>query len=92
MLPSEEVRALDDALLAAYRRHQELCVAHPVARGKISRPGIPAAFSESVAALTLPTVAERVTMVGFGGRRADLIATTRDGDVLTVEVKAPPSQ
>lgn len=88
LLASAQVRALDDALLAAYRQHEELCLAHPVARGKISRPGIPAAFSESVAALALPTMAEGITTVGFGGRRADLIATTSDGGVLTIEVKA----
>lgn len=84
----EQVRALDDALLAAYRQHEELCLAHPVARGKISRPGIPAAFSESVAALVLPTMVKEISTVGFGGRHADLVATTTDGGVLTMEVKA----
>ncbi len=79
---------LDHALLAAYRQHEELCVAHPVARGKISRPGIPAAFSKSVAAFVLPTMAAGITIVEFGGRQADLIATTIDGRRLTVEVKA----
>jgi hypothetical protein len=88
LLSYQQVRALDDALLAAYRQHEELCLAHPIARGKISRPGIPAAFSESVAALALPSMAKEISMVGFGGRHADLIATTTDGSVLTIEVKA----
>lgn len=88
LLSPEQVHALDDALLAAYRQHEELCRAHPLARGKISRPGIPAAFSESLAAVVLPTMAEGITMVEFGGRRADLLATIVNGSVLTIEVKA----
>ena len=88
MLSGDEVHALDGALLAAYRRHEELCLAHPIARGKISRPGIPAAFSESVAALVLPTLVDRITAIEFGGRAADLIVATADGGQLTIEVKA----
>jgi hypothetical protein len=88
LLSSEQLRALDDALLAAYRQHEELCAAHPVARGRISRPGIPSAFSESLAAIVLPAVSAGIVGVEFGGRQADLIAITSAGFQLTIEVKA----
>ncbi len=88
LLSGEEIRALDDALLDFYRDHAALCLAHPVAKGRISRPAIPAAFSESFAAFILSMFVAEVATVEFGGRSADLIATTTEGQSLRVEVKA----
>lgn len=88
LLCREELRALDDALITAYRQHEDLCTTHPIARGRINRPAIPAAFSESVAAIVLPKLATGVTLCEYGGRRADLIADTAGGGELTFEVKA----
>ncbi|MDQ3742225.1 MAG: hypothetical protein M3389_14905 [Actinomycetota bacterium] len=51
--------ALDVALITACEQHRALCVEHPVAEGRISRPGIPASFSESLAAVALPQLLER---------------------------------
>ncbi len=87
LLSPEQLCALDTALLYAYSQHRELCRAHPVAKSRIARPSLPSSFSESLAALVLPSLIDEVVAVSFGGRQADLVALTPDKRLL-VEVKA----
>lgn len=88
LLTVEQLRALDEALIFAYRQHDELCRLHPVAQHRISRPGIPSSFSESLTAVVLPRLLDPTTSVAFGGRACDLTAITTDGRALSIEVKA----
>ena len=87
LLSPEQLRALDTALLYAYSQHRELCRVHPVAQSRIARPSLPSSFSESLAALVLPSLIDEVVAVSFGGRQADLVVLT-PGKRLLVEVKA----
>jgi hypothetical protein len=79
---------LDAALLAAYRAHAELCRTHPIARGRISRPGIPAVLSESLAAAAAPFFLPAGAVPTFGGSDADLAFELPKGERMLVEVKA----
>lgn len=88
LLSIDQLLALDAALIAAYRDHEELCEAHPVARGRINRPPIPSAFSESLTALLAGTLCGAHTRVAYGGATSDLSVFSPDGRALTVEVKA----
>jgi hypothetical protein len=88
LLSVEQILALDAALIAAYRDHDALCDAHPVARGHVSRPPIPSAFSESLTAFLTGTLYGVGATVAYGGAASDLLVFSRDGRALTVEVKA----
>lgn len=88
LLTVEQLGALDEALIFAYRQHDELCRLHPLAQRRISHPGIPSSFSESLTAVVLPLLLDPATSVAFGGRACDLTAITADGRTLSVEVKA----
>jgi hypothetical protein len=88
LLSAGELLALDEALIDAYRRHRALCETHPIAAGRISRPSIPSAFSESLTALLAPQLLGPGSTAAFGGRACDLLITTGDGRALTAEVKA----
>jgi len=88
LLSIDQLLALDAALIAAYRDHDGLCEAHPVARGRISRPPIPSAFSESLTALLAGTLYGAGTTAAYGGATNDLSVFSPDGRALTVEVKA----
>jgi hypothetical protein len=88
LLTIDQLRALDEALIFAYRQHKVLCRVHPVANHRISRPGIPSSFSESLTAVVLPALLESPVSVAFGGRACDLTAFTTDGKTLSVELKA----
>ncbi|HXD54854.1 MAG TPA: hypothetical protein VN618_08895 [Solirubrobacteraceae bacterium] len=87
LLSVEQLLALDAALIAAYRDHDALCERHPVARGHVSRPAIPSAFSESLTALLIGELYGVDATVAFGGVASDLLVISPDG-ALTVEVKA----
>lgn len=88
LLSVERLLALDDALIAAYRDHNALCELHPVARGHVSRPSIPSAFSESLTALLTGELYGVGATVAYGGVASDLLVFSPDGRALTVEVKA----
>jgi hypothetical protein len=62
--------------------------AHPIARGRISRPAIPSAFSESLMALLAGTLYGQCLTVAYGWTTSDLSVFTDDGCAHTVEVKA----
>ncbi len=88
LLSAGEMLALDEALIDAYRQHRALCETHPIAAGRISRPGIPSSFSESLTALLAPQLLGPGSTAAFGGRACDLLITTGEGRALTAEVKA----
>lgn len=88
---SEQPLALDAALVAAYRDHDALCHAHPVARGHVSRPPIPSAFSESLTALLLGSLCGVGATVAYGGAGGGLLAFSPGGRAVTVEVEASSS-
>jgi hypothetical protein len=88
LLSAGELLALDEALIDAYHGHRALCEIHPIAAGRISRPSIPSAFSESLTALLAPQLLGPGSTAAFGGRACDLLITTGDGRALTAEVKA----
>jgi hypothetical protein len=79
---------LDAALIEAYRKHSTLCETHPIARGQISRPGIPSAFSESLTAHLIAHFQGDNSSATYGGRTSDLLVLAANGDVRTTEVKA----
>ena len=88
LLSVEQLLALDAALVAAYRDHDALCLAHPVARRHVSRPPIPSAFSESLTALLLGSRYGVGATVAYGGAGSDLLVFSPGGRAVTVEVKA----
>ena len=88
LLSVEQLLAFDVALIAAYRDHAALCDTHPVARGQISRPSIPSAFSESLTALLGAALYGAGATVAYGGAASDLLVFSPNGRALTVEVKA----
>ena len=88
LLSFDQLLALDAASIAAYRDHNALCDAHPVARGHISRPSIPSAFSESLTALLGAALYGAGATVAYGRAASDLLVFSPSGCALTVEVKA----
>jgi hypothetical protein len=88
LLSVSELLDLDAALIEAYRKHRTLCKDHPIAQGKISRPAIPSAFSESLTAYFVACFYGDGSSATYGGRASDLLVLTAGGGVRTVEVKA----
>jgi hypothetical protein len=88
LLSVSELQDLDAALIEAYRMHSKLCETHPIARGKISRPGIPPAFSESLTALLLGSFYGEGATVAYGGKTSDLVLFMEAREARTIEVKA----
>jgi hypothetical protein len=77
-LDADDIRALDQALIAAYTMHAELRARYPVA-GYISRPGIPAQLSESLVAVAAPVLFGEGARAEYGGIKADLRLRWPDG-------------
>jgi hypothetical protein len=90
ILGPESVREIDAALIAVYAEYTRLRQSYPAAR-RISRPGIPAIFSESLVAHASPLLFGRDSVGGFGGKEADLLISMSGGREQLVEVKATGS-
>jgi hypothetical protein len=87
LLTAREISDLDAALMAAYRKHEELRAEIPAA-SFIARPPIPAVLSESLVGYSAQWLFGDAYVAAFGGTAADLIVRSSFGDQLLVEVKA----
>lgn len=90
LLTAQEISDLDAAMMAAYRRHDELRAKIPAA-SFIARPPIPAVLSESLVGYSAHWLFGDGYVATFGSTQADLIIRRPPGDQLLVEVKATGS-
>lgn len=87
ILSAEEILGIDQALIAVHAEYARLRARLPAAH-YISRPGIPAIFSESLVARAIGPILGQTASADFGGTEADLrVEVAGQADQL-VEVKA----
>lgn len=87
LLSPQEVRELDQALIAVYAETAKLRERYPAAK-RIARPGIPAVFSESLVGHAAPLLFGEGAVADSGGTEADLRIEMPDSKTLLAEVKA----